>query len=248
MVEVNRANPPPSRLPSIASFRLQICSPGRDPLLCERPARGAAGWTLAAQSGAVASNACTMPCPRLLRLRARAGRHGENPRADRTVGRRPMPMSSASGEHRALPGQRARRSLPVRRVQPAHEPPGERRDEAGAGRLACDMPRRLTTYDHALLHTDYWQQDPLLPVPLVTATVDRAKYLYHLGMLNGGWPGHAAEFSLTIHGTSMPIPHSLEYHADGASIIAPILLRVLSGSGRPDAGLLQSDGRLRDRQ
>jgi len=47
--------------------------------------------------------------------------------------------------------------------------------------------RRLTTYDYALLHTDYWQKDPRLPVPLVTATVDRAKFLHRLGALNGGF-------------------------------------------------------------
>jgi hypothetical protein len=46
--------------------------------------------------------------------------------------------------------------------------------------------QRLATYDYALLHTDCWQKDPRLPVPLVTATVDRAKYLRRLGALNGG--------------------------------------------------------------
>ncbi len=45
---------------------------------------------------------------------------------------------------------------------------------------------RLTTYDYALLHIDYWQKDARLPVPLVTATVDRAKYLARLGALDGG--------------------------------------------------------------
>jgi len=46
--------------------------------------------------------------------------------------------------------------------------------------------RRLTTYDYALLHIDYWQKDPRLPVPMVTATVERANYLYRLGALDGG--------------------------------------------------------------
>jgi len=45
---------------------------------------------------------------------------------------------------------------------------------------------RLSTYDYALLHIDYWQPAPQLPVPLVTATVDRAKFLQRLGALNGG--------------------------------------------------------------
>lgn len=45
---------------------------------------------------------------------------------------------------------------------------------------------RLATYDYALLHIDYWQKAPQLPAPLVTATVDRAKYLARLGALDGG--------------------------------------------------------------
>ena len=44
----------------------------------------------------------------------------------------------------------------------------------------------LSSYDYALLHTGYYQKDPRLPVPLVTATVDRAKLLHKRGMLNGG--------------------------------------------------------------
>jgi hypothetical protein len=44
----------------------------------------------------------------------------------------------------------------------------------------------LATYDYALLHTDYWQQDPRMPVPLVTAIIDLAKYLDQIGALNGG--------------------------------------------------------------
>jgi len=45
---------------------------------------------------------------------------------------------------------------------------------------------RLATYDYSLLHVDYWQQNPSMPVPLVGATVDRAKYLAQIGALNGG--------------------------------------------------------------
>jgi hypothetical protein len=45
---------------------------------------------------------------------------------------------------------------------------------------------RLATYDYALLHTDYAQPDPQMPVPLVTAIVDRAQFLAGLGALNGG--------------------------------------------------------------
>jgi hypothetical protein len=45
---------------------------------------------------------------------------------------------------------------------------------------------RLSTYDYALLHIDYWQMAPHVPVPLVTATVDRAKFLQRLGALDGG--------------------------------------------------------------
>jgi hypothetical protein len=45
---------------------------------------------------------------------------------------------------------------------------------------------RLATYDYALLHTDYWQTNASLPVPLVTASVDRAQYLASIGALDGG--------------------------------------------------------------
>jgi hypothetical protein len=45
---------------------------------------------------------------------------------------------------------------------------------------------RLATYDYALLHTDYWEQDPRLPVPLVAGTVARAQYLASIGALGGG--------------------------------------------------------------
>ncbi len=45
---------------------------------------------------------------------------------------------------------------------------------------------RFSTYDYILLHTGHYQKDSRLPVPLVTAIVDRAKHLNMLGMLNGG--------------------------------------------------------------
>jgi hypothetical protein len=45
---------------------------------------------------------------------------------------------------------------------------------------------RLATYDYALLHTDYCEQDPRLLVPLVAGTVDRAQYLASIGALDGG--------------------------------------------------------------
>jgi hypothetical protein len=45
---------------------------------------------------------------------------------------------------------------------------------------------RLATYDYALLHTDYWQQSPLLPVPMVSAFVNTAQYLAGIGALDGG--------------------------------------------------------------
>ena len=43
----------------------------------------------------------------------------------------------------------------------------------------------LATYDYALLHTDYWEQDPRLPVPLVVGIVDQAQYLASIGALDG---------------------------------------------------------------
>jgi len=48
----------------------------------------------------------------------------------------------------------------------------------------------LSTYDYALLHTDYYQTDPRLPVPLVAGTVDRAQYLASVGALDGGCQGN----------------------------------------------------------
>jgi hypothetical protein len=45
---------------------------------------------------------------------------------------------------------------------------------------------RLATYDYALLHTDSFQTNPVLPVPLVAGTVDRAQYLGSIGALDGG--------------------------------------------------------------
>jgi hypothetical protein len=56
---------------------------------------------------------------------------------------------------------------------------------------------RLTTYDYALLHTDYWEQDPRLPVPLVVGTVDRAKYLSSIGALDG-----------TVQGSLTSLPYN----------------------------------------
>lgn len=44
---------------------------------------------------------------------------------------------------------------------------------------------RFSTYDYCLLHIGHSQADPQLPVPLVTAIVDRAKLLYELDMLTG---------------------------------------------------------------
>jgi hypothetical protein len=43
----------------------------------------------------------------------------------------------------------------------------------------------LGNYDYALLHTDVWEPDPRLPVPLVAGTVDHAQYLASIGALNG---------------------------------------------------------------
>jgi hypothetical protein len=45
---------------------------------------------------------------------------------------------------------------------------------------------RLATYDYSLLHIDYWQPDPRLPVPMVNAFVEKARYLAGIGALNGG--------------------------------------------------------------
>jgi hypothetical protein len=48
----------------------------------------------------------------------------------------------------------------------------------------------LATYDYALLHTDYYQTNPAMPVPLVAATVNRAQYLAGIGALDGGCQGN----------------------------------------------------------
>jgi hypothetical protein len=48
----------------------------------------------------------------------------------------------------------------------------------------------LATYGYALLHTDYWEQDPRLPVPLVAGIVDQAQYLASIGALDGGCQGN----------------------------------------------------------
>jgi hypothetical protein len=53
---------------------------------------------------------------------------------------------------------------------------------------------RLASYDYALLHTDYWQTNPVMPVPLVAATVDRANYLAAVGALNGGCQATTTSF------------------------------------------------------
>jgi hypothetical protein len=45
---------------------------------------------------------------------------------------------------------------------------------------------KLSTYDYALLFVDWWQTDPRVPVPMVTALVDRARYLASIGAQNGG--------------------------------------------------------------
>jgi hypothetical protein len=45
---------------------------------------------------------------------------------------------------------------------------------------------RLENYDYALLFTDFWQGDPRLPVPLISALADKAQYLSGIGALNGG--------------------------------------------------------------
>lgn len=44
----------------------------------------------------------------------------------------------------------------------------------------------LENYDYLLLHIDYWQKDPRLPTPMVTAIVDRARFLQSIGALDGG--------------------------------------------------------------
>jgi hypothetical protein len=44
----------------------------------------------------------------------------------------------------------------------------------------------LTTYDYALLHTDYYQTNSAMPVPLVYGILNRAHYLASIGALNGG--------------------------------------------------------------
>ena len=48
----------------------------------------------------------------------------------------------------------------------------------------------LATYGYALLHTDYWEQDPRLPVPLVAGIVNQAQYLASIGALDGGCQGN----------------------------------------------------------
>lgn len=43
----------------------------------------------------------------------------------------------------------------------------------------------LNYYDYALLHTDYWQTNASMPVPLVYGIVERAKYLAQIGSVDG---------------------------------------------------------------
>jgi len=44
----------------------------------------------------------------------------------------------------------------------------------------------LASYDYSLLHTDWAQTDPRLPVPLVAGLVDKARFLAKVGALDGG--------------------------------------------------------------
>lgn len=44
----------------------------------------------------------------------------------------------------------------------------------------------LNVYDYSLLFVDYWQPDPHLPVPMVSALVGTAQYLAGIGAINGG--------------------------------------------------------------
>ncbi len=45
---------------------------------------------------------------------------------------------------------------------------------------------RLANYDYALLLVDYWQQNPLVPVPMVSGLVGTARYLAGISALDGG--------------------------------------------------------------
>lgn len=47
----------------------------------------------------------------------------------------------------------------------------------------------LATYDYALLHTDWAEPDPRLPVPLVAGTLARSQYFASIGALDGGCQG-----------------------------------------------------------
>ncbi len=47
----------------------------------------------------------------------------------------------------------------------------------------------LANYDYELLHTDYYEPDPRLPVPLVAGIVSRAQYFASIGALDGGTQG-----------------------------------------------------------
>ena len=48
---------------------------------------------------------------------------------------------------------------------------------------------RLATYDYALLHTDYWQQDPRVLVPAVAGALARSQYAASIGAADGGCQG-----------------------------------------------------------
>ena len=53
----------------------------------------------------------------------------------------------------------------------------------------------METYDYVLLHTDYWQQDPQMPVALVAGIVDRAKFLASIDALGGGTQASPLSYS-----------------------------------------------------
>jgi hypothetical protein len=48
----------------------------------------------------------------------------------------------------------------------------------------------LATYDYALLHTDYEQQDPRMPVALIAGTLARSQYIASIGAADGGCQGN----------------------------------------------------------
>jgi len=60
--------------------------------------------------------------------------------------------------------------------------------------LASASGTLLGNYDYTLLHTDYWQPNPQLPVPMVAGIVDRADYLANMGALEGGSQASPSSF------------------------------------------------------